>query len=370
MFKLETTEVWNAEFFSHFVNLKNELHKNIKNFLSEDIEDYAKFFKEDSPFHKSFKWRGFLVYKNNQVMAKAVLCWKEGDTQGNLGFLDWRNDLDAAKFLRDEVFRFAREISLSSLKTPIDINFFINFRVRLPTKNGPLYGEPTYPDYYCKMFEDLEFDVVGKWDVFQIRKWNTIVNFRKQRKKNESSGLKHFGEIKLRPINIKEWDRELEILYRLFHESYKVMADFEPLTYPQFKLLFDKFKYIANPLYSYIAELDGHPVGFGINYPDPQNVLKSIHGKKLGIFGKALALLRLRLNFGDFIIAHVGRIPGPNGEEIKGLQAKISKRLTQRAFFMRRAFTIQKSDALSKRAWDKENYKTYAQYVLYGKNLK
>ncbi len=370
MLRIETSNRWSEDFFTHFYKLKNELHQGIENFLSENLEDYSKFFSPSSPFQESYQWQAFLVFKDDLVVAKAVLCWKTGHHSGNLGFIDWREDFEVAEFLWGAVNEFARSKNISEIKTPVDFNFFVNFRVRLPNQNAPIYGEPTYPDYYHEFFEKLGFDVVGRWDVFEALKWKTILNFRKQRKHLSKKEMTSSGKLKIRPLKLDQWDQEMELLHKLFSEAYKVMPDFEPITLAQFRLLFDKFKYIASSRISFIAELDGHPVGFGINYPDPQKVLKSIHGKELNLFQKVIALLRLKFNFGNLIIAHVGRVPGPNGEEIKGLQAQISKHLSKRAIWMKRAFLIQRSDALSKRAWGEGNQRLYANYVLYGKKLK
>jgi hypothetical protein len=148
------------------------------------------------------------------------------------------------------------------------------------------------------------------------------------------------------------------------------MPEWEPISFDQFKVIYDDFKYIINPWFAYIVELRGKPVGFSINFADPLPVLLKVKGKKLSTLEKALLFAKLRTNMSCFIIAHVGKIPGPNGEEIKGVQIQVSKRIQIFAGMMRKVLvTFQMTDSPSRRSFETKSQETYAQYVLYGRDL-
>ncbi len=175
---------------------------------------------------------------------------------------------------------------------------------------------------------------------------------------------------KLRCVRMNDWENELKIIHKLFNEAYQSMAEWEPITFEQFKLVYDDFKYIINPWYSYIVELRGKPVAFSINFADPLPVLSKVKGKELSSADKALLFMKLRLNTSAFLIAHVGKIPGPDGEEIKGVQIQVSKRLQVFGIWMRKVLvTFQVKNSPSRRSFDEKYLSSYAEYALYGKDL-
>jgi hypothetical protein len=228
-----------------------------------------------------------------------------------------------------------------------------------------------YPDYYHDIFQKLNYSVVGSWDTYQIPKIATALTFARRRKNFAKKTAPPQGKVTVRCINMSNWDSELEIVYHLFNTSFQNMPEFESVNLEQFRVLYSDFKYLINPLISYIVELDGVPVGFNINYVDPLKILKRVDGKNLNFLQKALLLGKLRLNRGSLLIAYVGAIKAPNGEEVRGIQYKTSKLLWKWGMMFEKVLVCyQSEDSPSRRSWDKNHRKIFARYVLYGKKLK
>src|SRR5665647_559649 len=266
------TKVWDEVFFEEFASFKNLIHKDIETSFPETYSDYAKYFSPSSPFMEDFSWRAFKIMQNGAIVAQAILCWRNGSTVGNLGFIDWKNDQAAAKLLVSSVEAAAHATNLKSIKTPVDLTFFLKYRIRLEGGQKPFYGEPVYPAYYHELFKHCDFEVVGKWDTYQLNTLAAIKDFFKKRmmleKRKDVSQPKARNknlQTKIRSIKGSDWDNELRIIYQLFNEAYKDMPEYEPVSFEQFKIIYDDFKYIMNPLMSYIVELQGKPVGFSIN---------------------------------------------------------------------------------------------------------
>lgn len=374
---VQSTNIWDERFFKDFVTFRNKIHKDIPTSFPEELGDYAKFFAPKSAFENDFGWEAFIVRVGENVYAKAILCWVKGSEKGNLGFLDWENDLPAARMLIETVLASAKRNGLKSLKTPVDLNFFVKYRIRKPGGGKPFWGEPIYPDYYHDLFQATGFHEVGHWDSYRLYKLKGIVDYFLKRKKLAKKPTGSHDKAKdksqrttIRCVNMNDWDNELRIIYELFFEAYKNMPEWEPISFEQFKTIYDDFKYIINPLYAYIVELRGKPVGFSINFADPLPVLSKVKGKKLSSIEKALLFAKLRTNMSCFIIAHVGKIPGPDGEEIKGVQIQVSKRIQFFASLMRKVLvTFQMTDSPSRRSFETSSQEIYAQYVLYGIDL-
>ncbi|HXH74639.1 MAG TPA: hypothetical protein VNJ08_06715 [Bacteriovoracaceae bacterium] len=377
MLTVFTTDKWDKNFFDTFVAFRNEVHKDIITSFPETLEDYSKYFHPTSVFTADFGWQAFKVMDGSKILAQAILCWRHDGSVANLGFIDWLNHKAAAKCLADAIIAFARSKKITSIKTPVDMNFFIKYRIRLPGGESPFYGEPVYPDYYHDLFKLTRFKTIGEWDTYRVNRLTATKDFfakRKKLSKKNDGGHSLSSDPKLkttiRGIRMSEWDKELKIIYDLFSEAYKIMPEYEPITYPQFKIIYEDFKYIIQPWLSYIVELQGKPVAFSINFVDPLPILAKVKGKKLNALQKAIVFAKLRANLGTFMIAHVGKIQGPNGEDIKGVQAQVSRKIAFYSVFMRKVIvSFQNVDSPSRRAWNAEVRKPYAQYVLYGMDL-
>lgn len=361
---------WNEEIAQRFIQLKQKLQGTLPTYFPEEPEDYDKILGAGSVFAQDYAWKIIIVFAQDKPVAKAVLAWRKDSLVGNLGFIDWIHDHAVADKLIEAVEAQAREQGLKELKTPVDLNFFVKYRIKVPGGGHPLFGEPIYPDYYHELFQKTGFSVIGTWDTYRVNRTHIIRNFTKKRQQLRERRHPFEKELTVRNINLSQWDHDLGVVYELFVQSFSKMSEFEPISLEQFKVVYDDFRYIMHPWYSYIVELHGKPVGFSINYPDPLPVLKHYKGKKLNLIGKIWLLLRLRTNFRTLLMAYVGKIPGPQGEEIKGIQIKTSKQLSSRAFFFGKGLVCyQSADSPSRRPIDPASITPFSQYVLYGKKL-
>lgn len=369
--KIIRFNTWDEDCINHFIDLKKKLQGKQVTYFSETLLDYKKILHPDSPFASDYQWHGILILKDEIPVAKAILSWRKESVTGNLGFIDWINDSNVAQTLMREIDEMAAQAGLSNIKTPVDMNFFIKYRIKMPGGGHPLFGEPLYPDYYHDLFKLTGYEVIGTWDTYKVRKGHIIKSFFRKRKQLNHRSHPYDKELTVRSVQLSQWERDLKIVFELFVKSFSQMADYEPITFEQFKLVYDDFKYIIHPWFSYIVELHGMPVGFSINYPDPLAILKSIEGKKLSKIAMLWLFIRLRTNFKTIMMTYVGKIPGPNGEEIKGILIKTSKQLTMRGFIFREGLVCYQSlDSPSRRSIDNESIIPFSQYVLYGKTLK
>src|SRR5690606_1899867 len=135
------------------------------------IEDYSNYFGPDSPFLTDYDWEAFMVFDDQEVVAKAILTWRHGSSTGNLGFIDWNNNQDAADCLMTAIEVSARKNHLKTLKTPVDMNCYVRYRIRLPGGGSPVWGEPVYPEYYHELFKNTGFREIGRWDTYELDKF-------------------------------------------------------------------------------------------------------------------------------------------------------------------------------------------------------
>lgn len=369
--KIKIISSWDDSFFEGYKDFHNLVNKDTAGHLDSSLSSYERFFGPDSVFRKDFKWFAIQVSEDEKLQAQAILSWRKDSRIGNLGFLDSLHNTAAFSLLIKEIETIGNEFLLQKIKSPIDLNFFVKYRIRHKSFDDTFFGEPVYPEYYHDLYLKTGFEVIGRWDSFKLNKWQSIKDYLKKRKGLERNSLTtQYKELTIRTVDLGHWEKELSLIHNLLLESYSKMPEWENISPEQFKVIYDDFKYIIHPWMSYIVEWRGRPVGFSINFADPINILKKVQNKKLSTFDKIILFIRLRMNFGTLLISHVGKIPGANGEEIKGIQILASRKIQLWAFLMRRVLvTFQVENSPSRRAFEKGSQSLYSQYVLYGKDL-
>lgn len=362
---------WDEDFFKSYTDFRNAIHKGIPNSLNESIDSYKRFFGPNSVFRKDFKWIAVQVRKEGIILAQGILSWRRDSRAGNLGFLDFENNQEGASRLLQEIESFARDEFIQKIKTPIDINFFVKYRMRIKGSSDTFFGEPVYPEYYHSLLEKCDYQVIGRWESFKLNKFQSIKDYFIKRKSLETRTVDNqYKKLRIRTVRMDKWEEELRLIHSLLLESYSKMPEWENIALEQFKVIYDDFKYIIHPWMSYIVEWQGKPVGFSINFADPLKIMKRVEGKNLSSFDKLIIFIRLRLNFSTLLISHVGKIPGPNGEEMKGVQILASRKIQFWALLMNRVLvTFQTEGSPSRRAFEKGSQSLFSEYVLYGKNL-
>lgn len=93
--------------------------------------------------------------------------------------------------------------------------------------------------------------------------------------------------IKIRKMNLKQMDKEVEIIHEIYNKAWAKNWGFSPLPLALLKHSAGDLKMIADPDLAIVAEDNGKPVAFSITLPDIHEVLRKIGNGRLfptGIF--------------------------------------------------------------------------------------
>ena len=77
----------------------------------------------------------------------------------------------------------------------------------------------------------------------------------------------------LRPLDMRRFPEEVQLVRRLFNESWGSNWGFVPMTQRELDHLAKQFKPVVNPNIIPIAEINGRPIGFGLAIPGLNEVL-------------------------------------------------------------------------------------------------
>lgn len=371
--KIDSINHWDDTFFKRFIDLKNQLFQHDSSVFNESLKDMAVYFSPESPITREYNWMAFLVSENGVDLARGVLSFKRNSKIGQLGFLEFVENQYAFHLLMKSMESEANRHQLLELRGPTNINFFISYRWKLPNGGEPFYSEPVVPAYYHDFIQSEGYFVSESWDTFEVDFKKSIRQWGEKQKALESKRSENYLKIKLRCIRPWDFKNEIKIIHKLFVESYKQMGEYDEIDLESFTLLYKDFKYLINPFFSYIAYYKNEPVGFVLNIFDSLPILREFSKRPPTKLERIKLLLKLQLNRSRLLIMYSGRIPTASGEEIKGLQIKVSKRLivTMLIFRVKSLFVcFQSSSSPSKRSFDDNAQRPYSKYVMYRKHLK
>jgi hypothetical protein len=80
--------------------------------------------------------------------------------------------------------------------------------------------------------------------------------------------VKERCKLTIRPVNMKEWDAEIDRIKRIYNSAWEKNWGFVPMTDAEITQLADGLKPIVDPNLVFIVEKDGQAVGFALTVPD------------------------------------------------------------------------------------------------------
>ncbi len=84
-------------------------------------------------------------------------------------------------------------------------------------------------------------------------------------------------DVKLRPLNMRNFQTEIENIKRIYNRSWERNWGFVPMTDKEMEKLANDLKPLLDPELILIAEVAGEPVGFGLSLPDLNEPLLRVH---------------------------------------------------------------------------------------------
>jgi hypothetical protein len=367
---------WDEYFFIRFVSLRNQLYRNEPFFIREDITDFQQLLTKDAPFNQCNDWKAWMIEVEGEVIARIFASTRTDDKKQHhflpVGYFESLLESSAMK-LFSLASDWARDKGYSTIRGPIQGNVFNSSRLKLFGTSDPFYGEPLYRPEYHLYFKNAGFEQSQHWVSIQWGAIGTGMEMLKYLKRKPKSRPK--AKTKIRRVDLKQWEREMHIMYDLLMDSYSTMPDVELVTFEEFKVWTDPLKYILRPKDCLILELDGRPMGFVCNIKDHLGVLAtrdriSKNYPGLQFAGDLMALSHVKGGMGRNLVLYIGkRLEAEN--KIKGLGPMLMKAMfkTHANFYVNPPIVgYVANDSPSFRMMP-PNYSVVAEYCMYQKNL-
>ena len=306
-----------------FLDLSYHLHQYDPNWVAPlRAELRAQFNPKKNPFLDHCDYQLFLLQDNGKAIGRIAAFidfvandyWKE--PVGLFGYFECPPDPAAANLLLDSARQWLQRKGMKTMRGPWSfvsqewgavVEGFEPQPVIMAPFNPP-YHVDHYNTYGMQKAKDLLVYVIDAHDGYQIPK--RIL-------KLTDIVAERLG-IHTRPLDMKHFDRDVEIFLELSNISLSTNWGYAPVTPAEAAAMAQDLKTILHEKAVIFAEdANGHAIGFGVALPDINQILKRINGRLLP-FGW-LKLLTGLPKLTHYRMFALGVIPEYHGKAIDSL---------------------------------------------------
>ncbi|GAB4147304.1 MAG: GNAT family N-acetyltransferase [Planctomycetota bacterium] len=183
----------------------------------------------------------------------------------------------AAHALLAEAARWCADRGADALRGPIDLSTNYKCGLLIEGRGAPVLMMPYNPPCYAEWIES-----------FGMRKAKDLLAFFGSEKTLDLDRVRKLvlrlskkSGTRLRPVDLRHLDREIDVLVSLYNRIWERNWGFVPMSEAEFRRQAEDLKRIAHPSLLHIAEAGGEPVGFIVALPDVNQAIRACGGRIL-----------------------------------------------------------------------------------------
>ena len=279
---LEIERVETKKQLKQFISVPWEVYKNDPNWVPWLFFERLAFFdKKKNPFFEHAEADYFIARRNGKAVGTiaAVLNHRHNEIHeentAHFGVFELFNDPEAAALLLETACDWARDRGTDRIIGPANLSSTMEWGMLFDGYDSPPVVLMTYnPPYYNELVEANGFE-----KVMDLYAWNNRIADRikpggfPEKVYRVVSVVKKRYKLSIRPIDMKQFDRELDIVKKVYNSAWEKNWGFIPLTDAEFDSLVGDLKPILDPRIVFVVEADGEPVGFSLSFPDVNQLL-------------------------------------------------------------------------------------------------
>ncbi len=281
---------------ARFIDLPYRLHRRDLNWVPPFKAEVKKLLdRRVNPFFAHAEADYFVAERDGEVVGRIAAIHNRlhneyhHDRVGFFGFFETINDFPVARALLDAAADWVRQRGLDTLRGPM--SFSVNDECGLLIEGFDMPNSimmPHNPPYYLTLLETAGFtkakDLIAlqggslEAPVTPPERTGRAVNLLKQR----------YG-ITIRPLDMKNFAAEVELVKQLYNACWEDNWGFIPMTDAEIDALAKAFKPVVIPELVPFVEKDGKAIAFGLTLPDLNEALRT--NRSGGMFPASLTML-------------------------------------------------------------------------------
>lgn len=280
--------------------------------------------REKNPFYENGDIALFLAEQNGEICGRIAAIQDRrfnefhGNKTGFFGFFECIDDESVGNLLFKVASDWLSERGHDKVLGPSNPSMMDEIGVLVEGfDHYPSILMPYHKPYYDKLIKTAGFGKAMDMYAYRVSQKNVAAD---RMYRAEEIVRRRIPKLKIRQVDLKNIDEEVQIVRRIFNEAWKDNWGFIPLTEEELAATAKDFKMILDPDIAHIVEVGGEPVAFSIALPDLNQALRHMDGTLFptGIF----KLLWHKRNISQIRTALMGVLPEYQG---KGIDALLHK---------------------------------------------
>ena len=258
-------------------------------------------FSTSNPFFKHADWRAWLAYRGSKLVGRIsaqidhMHLERYDDATGSFGLIESDDDPEIFSLLLRTAETWLREQGMRRVRGPFNLSINEECGLLVEGFDRPpsiMMGHAR--PYYGKRIEEQGY--AGAKDLLAyVMAPDYTLSKTMRRIVTKATGVSA-GRLRMRALQSKNLDQELEILHDIFNDAWAENWGFVPFTKEEFTALGTTLKVMVDDDFVQIAEVDGEPAAFIVALPNLNEVIRDLNGK-LFPFGWAKLLWRLKVSY-------------------------------------------------------------------------
>jgi len=351
-----------------FIRFPWEIYGGDRHWIPPLIKDQLSKFSETHPFRSHSDMILFLARRNGKVVGRIAGIVDHNYVEyhqekiGFFGFFESMDDPGVANSLLARVRDWLKERAMEKMAGPM--NPSTNDECGLLIEGfdlSPCLMMPYNPPYYPALIEG--FGLRKAMDLYAYALEEATFHLDRLNRITERLGERE-PRLHIRPINLRDFDRELTTVKELYNQAWSKNWGFVPLTEGEIDDLARNLRPLVVPdlvLFAYWGE---EAVGFSVALPDYNEVLKHLNGR-IGLLG-GLKFLYYSRKINKIRVMLLGVKPAFRKKGIEGLlYVETFKRGIQKGYYRAECSWILESNPLMQHGIEAMGGKRYKTYRIY-----
>jgi GNAT superfamily N-acetyltransferase len=139
-------------------------------------------------------------------------------------------------------------------------------------ESEPVFPLQWHPPLYTDLLAAAGYRPTYPW-------WSYRIDFSSEIYRAASARALRDARCRIRPVNKKRWDADIEIFMHLYNEAFQDEWEYHPFTIEEMREFFKPLKPVFDPWLLLLAEVDGEPAGFCFGLPDWSPHARALKGR-------------------------------------------------------------------------------------------
>ena len=280
MSDLRITPVKTHQELMEFIHFPWEVYKNYPNWVPPLLSERIEFTdREKNPFFEHADLEYYAARRGDRIVGTIAVFTNhlynefQGVNWAFFGLFEVLEDPEAARALLRAAESWARVAGHDNLVGPAQFSTNDEVGLLMDSYDDPPRLLMTYnPPYYVDYIESAGFTKARDLWAYELDLDEFIENLPEKLPRVIAKSKERYGYT-IRPLNMKDFDQEVERFKKVYNTSWEKNWGFVPMTDPEFRKLADSLKQIMDPDLVLMVEHKGEVIAASLSVEDVSQAL-------------------------------------------------------------------------------------------------